>query len=641
MTLLNPTALFFAALVPVVVVLYLLKVRRQDATVSTLLFWRRILAENRRRALWQKLRRPLSLLLQLLLLALVLFALARPEWGAFLLARGTATVVIIDARARMQARTSTGSTRFADARQTAAALLRRASATAPVALLAISDSSRVLAPLSSDEGALLSALDALTLSDASSRVDDALSLAAELLEARPEPGRIILVSDDATAALPAARVSVEHVVVGDSQDNVGFTRFAPRALLNSPQSVQLLLELVNHGSSARGGSIELSLDGRVIDLRPVELAPGERCAESFSLPASGTMPVNARGWLVARWMSAEGGGDALSLDDVAYGILPRPRPLRVLLVTGGNLFLERALSADDSLRAELLTPDAYQPAMAAAFDAVIIDLPASPDAATIDQLPAGNFLLVGHSPLGPNAGELDRPVVTEAETADPLLRLADLREVNFLRAAQFPFDARQPAQRRGLWRLHAPLRSLDHALILAGEREGSAPQRFVALAFGAADSDLPLRVAFPLFLGNAIRWLAGTDALAVSSLRAGETVRLLDGQKLCLDPVLPGGAVNPAGTRWVDGPSSVRLLRNGFHLRRDAAGAESWLAVNTGDAATSDLQMRSDAPAAQVPLLAASGASWRISWPPWILLAFAALGLSAAEWILFHRRKTE
>ena len=61
MTLLNPAAFLFAALVPIVVLLYLLKIRRRDAVVSTLRFWQRIAAENRRRTFWQKHRDKLTL----------------------------------------------------------------------------------------------------------------------------------------------------------------------------------------------------------------------------------------------------------------------------------------------------------------------------------------------------------------------------------------------------------------------------------------------------------------------------------------------------------------------------------------------------------------------------------------------------
>ncbi len=108
MTLLFPAALaLLAVLGPVVTALYLRRVRRRAATVSTLLFWERVLAEQPRRAFLGRLRRVLSLLLQLLLLAFLGLALARPE-VAGIFGRGNggndrAVVLVVDARAPMRA----------------------------------------------------------------------------------------------------------------------------------------------------------------------------------------------------------------------------------------------------------------------------------------------------------------------------------------------------------------------------------------------------------------------------------------------------------------------------------------------------------------------------------------------------------
>ena len=94
------------------------------------MFWQRVTADHRRRALFQRLRQVLSLLLHLLIFALLLFALARPELRSFRGAEtGLSTVVILDARARMQARTG-GGTGFEQARRVAESYLRRASSRA-------------------------------------------------------------------------------------------------------------------------------------------------------------------------------------------------------------------------------------------------------------------------------------------------------------------------------------------------------------------------------------------------------------------------------------------------------------------------------------------------------------------------------
>jgi hypothetical protein len=69
-----PAALWWSLLAIPVVLLYLSLQSKREA-VSTALLWRRALA---RRTLWQRMRRPVSLGLQLLFLFLVIAALAEP-----------------------------------------------------------------------------------------------------------------------------------------------------------------------------------------------------------------------------------------------------------------------------------------------------------------------------------------------------------------------------------------------------------------------------------------------------------------------------------------------------------------------------------------------------------------------------------
>src|SRR5262245_15213657 len=102
MTFLQPWAVWFLAGLPIIVALYLLRLKRRGVTVSTHLFWQRVLQESSRRAFFHRLRHVLSLLLHLLIFLLIVAALARPMF------RGTShdaasTVLLIDTRARMQA----------------------------------------------------------------------------------------------------------------------------------------------------------------------------------------------------------------------------------------------------------------------------------------------------------------------------------------------------------------------------------------------------------------------------------------------------------------------------------------------------------------------------------------------------------
>src|ERR671938_293109 len=62
----TPLALLGLLFVPAVVAMYLLKLRRDEAVVPSTLLWNRLVADVEANAPWQRLRRSLLLLLQLL-----------------------------------------------------------------------------------------------------------------------------------------------------------------------------------------------------------------------------------------------------------------------------------------------------------------------------------------------------------------------------------------------------------------------------------------------------------------------------------------------------------------------------------------------------------------------------------------------
>lgn len=715
MTLLFPAALgLLAALAPVVIALYLRRVRRRVATVSTLLFWERVLAEQPRRTFLGRLRRIASLLLQLFLLALLALALARPEVARFFGRDDrpdddggngrNAVVLVLDARASMQARepgsgamvTVAPPTRFERAREAARAFARRAGPGRAVGVLAVEGPiPRLLAPLAEDDRPALAALDTLVRpTDAGGTLDEALDLAAGLLAAQsPLPSartekkekerrRVIVFSDRPAPASEIAGVPVETVLADDRgghgshdgpRENVALGHFGVRARPDSPQTLAATGEILNAGAHRQRGEAELSLDGRLLDVRPFDLGPGERATLSFPALATNTSLANARGWLrlrLRRPPDADGPtADALAADDEVRAALPAARPLRVLLVSGGNWFLENLLRADAGISFDLLDPAAFRPETAGNFDAVLLDdlaLESLPALSRPDALPsAGNFLFIRRTPFDdPAAPALERPLVADTDPASPLLRLTDWRVVTLSRAGALPSTGENeptstPVVAPGGWRLSAPVRTTgERPLVLAGERRGGTDgrtQRLVALPFGLTEGDLPLRVAFPLFMANTVRWLAGADrddATTPTILRAGDTFALAAGETLWTRPqreVRPVPDPLPAGER-LDGPGVFQPLENGFYLVRRANAAtagDRWLAVNTDDFAVSTLNVPPTPSAADtlaVLTTAAPGGWWESALharPPWVTLALAAFILSSLEWGWFHRRRTE
>jgi hypothetical protein len=619
MNFLVPWAVWFAAGVPVIVLLYLLKLKRRPVRVSTLLFWQRVLREQRRRALFQRLRHLLSLLLHLLIFLLILVALARPEFDRFIRA-GSSLVVVMDTRARMQTQGDASETRFADARKQALALIRRASPNRQVALVAAGAVPNVLVPFTADQQALSSGLNALSATDAGGDLSMAIKLADDLLASR-QGAREIVVFTSGKPGNPPVRAGLTFRNIGQPAENIAITRFAARALPNSPQTFQGLLELRNFSTKPARGNTEIALDGRVSDVRPFDLNPGASRTEVFALLPNRALA--GRGWLTAKLDTK----DALAADDTARAVLPAGITRHVLLVSPGSFFLEKLLAADDLTRFELLKPESFRPEMAAQFDAVILDRAMS--AGLNLETMRGNLLFIGETPFG--GEEVELPLIVETEPRDPLLRLVHLENATLLAGRKLAL----PGDKAG-WSFATPVRGIDAPLVITGRRPAAGgEQRLAAFGFDPARSDLPLRVAFPLLISNTIQWLAGSDSEPPASSRAGEMIELPPGRTISSTPADAAGQV--AGSEIA---GAFRPERNGFYRVRAGSG-DSWLAVNTFDAAESDLATATANGSSRPPDAVSPWKLHAAARPPWVLFALAAIVLFAIEWWLFHRRRTE
>jgi hypothetical protein len=420
MTWLHPWAAWFLAGIPVIVLLYFLRLKRRALTVSTLMFWQRAIQESGRRAFFQKFRHLFSLLLHLLIFLLLLGALARPVFERGIL-EGSATVLILDTRARMQAVEPGGRTRFEIAMQLAQDYTRQAGGAREFALVTLGAAPSVAVPFTGDEKLLRDALTQISPTDATCDAASAIALADALLAARKGSHRIVLLSDSMPDVRPYAERELITHAVGTPLDNVAITRFATRPLPSNPETSEVLLETQNFGRARVRTDVDLAFDGRPLELKPLTLAPGERHLEVFtSVPRPA---LSARGWLTAR-LSAN---DALPLDNVAYATLPPARLNRVLLVSKGNTFLEKLLGVDASVKFQFVLPEAYQPAMSEKFEAVIFDR-VIPPGFDLDKA-AGNFLFLNATPFTGKGAPLDQPIVTDVDATHPTTRLASLQNV--------------------------------------------------------------------------------------------------------------------------------------------------------------------------------------------------------------------
>ncbi|MCC6805355.1 MAG: BatA domain-containing protein, partial [Anaerolineae bacterium] len=102
MSFLTPLAFFGALLAIPIILLYMLRLRHREVTVSSTYLWQQLLHDKEANTPWQRLRRNLLLLLQLIILALLVLALARPFVIVPAVSAGQ-IAVLLDASASMNA----------------------------------------------------------------------------------------------------------------------------------------------------------------------------------------------------------------------------------------------------------------------------------------------------------------------------------------------------------------------------------------------------------------------------------------------------------------------------------------------------------------------------------------------------------
>lgn len=566
----TPLALSLAALSIPIVALYLLKIRRREHIVSSTLLWDRIERDLEANQPWQKFRPNWLLLLQLLALIALVVALARPFLSVEA-ALGASTVVVIDTSASMGARDG-DQTRLDAAKDQIRDLIDRMPSDGEMLLVAAGAQARVVQPMTDDRSALRSALDRIQPEAGQAAIADALALANAAASRLPDAQVVIASDGDVPAtALVTVTVPVRTMQVGsvDPQNLAIITMAVGRGA----SAAELFVRILNAGPSERATRITLFDDqtGTLIAAQDIAIPAASSTALTFpDLPADTT---------VVRAELSYQGPDALAVDDIAWARTRGGDRAKVLLVTTGNLFLERALALLPDLDVSLGAADGGAPP---GYDLYVFDGVAPPAGLRAPLLtinpPSGN-------PIAEVIGSLEQPGITGFRSDDPILSGVDLSQTHLAVASQLTTPT---------WATPLIISGED-PLLLAGLKDGL---RTAVLAFDVHQSDLPLQTAFPILIANLTGWLL-PDTTPAAPLAASP------GQLVPLHPRTGADHVELIGP---DGkpksiPAEPEILfsatsQPGSYLLRDMAGdtelRTAGFVVNLLSAEESDLAPTQD-----------------------------------------------
>jgi hypothetical protein len=586
--------------------------------------WDRVLRDKDATTLFSKLKRILSLLLQLALLALLVLALGDPRAAESLL-RGRTLVVLLDASASMQA-TDVAPTRLAAGKEEVRKIVRSLGGADRMLIAQMDAAVTPLGPMTGDTAALERAIDGVTPTDARADFPRALRFASDVLRGT-DRAELVVVSDgavgpavDASGAVHLGSTKLTYVRVGtEAADNVGITQFSVRRYPLDKSRYEVMLELDNAGTTPADVELQLLGDGTMVDLTRLRLKPGER------LPRFYPQLSGASRTLEAKITRVDGGRDALPADDHAYALLPARRRAKVLVVTEGNTYLEAALLIDEYLDVTDAKPADYPAALAKGdWDAVIFDR------VTPAELPRANALYF--DPRGPGspvkvAAELKNPGFDKVDRKHPAVRFVDLGDVNVAVAHKL-------APETGDKVLGASDGGASPILV-AGARAG---YKFVAAGFDVRDSDLPLRTAWPLFVVDCIDWFTDEDAEYLSGYRTGDVWHIPVAAPVPV-ATLNGPAGQGVPVPVHEGRAVLLGTRAGFYEL--AAGEQTTsFAANLLDADETSIAAQPSLVVDGQPAGELAGFHAGVRRELWIYLLLAAVLLTALEWATYHRRIT-
>ena len=318
MQFLNPAAFYLLGVIPIVVALHFLKLRRHTRLVPSILFWLSTDEDQRANVPFQRLRNLLLPLLQVLFLLLLIFSVARPALRRPGFMPGKA-ILIVDNAAAMSSK-EMGQTRLTLAKQKAQQYIKEVSASGGMMLMVTnSPETYIQQAFTTDTLKLHQAIENIAQTHVSRNLRPVFDAAARYADSLQN--RIVFISGT-FENLPDISLPVQEIGVGGTAENVGIVRFSVEMLAGR---YEVLVGIQNFTGTPVELDVQLSVEDVPLDDRRVSIPPNETKSVLFSGDPSGL-----EGKVLSGHLDID---DDFPLDNRAWALLSAIPQLRILLVS--------------------------------------------------------------------------------------------------------------------------------------------------------------------------------------------------------------------------------------------------------------------------------------------------------------------
>lgn len=492
MTFYSPWAFLGLITIPAIIILYLLKQRHKDYTVSSLFLWEEVLKDLEANAPWQKLKKNLLMLLQIIAALLLVFALARP----YLNAGGTNAehvIIALDTSLSMKA-TDVGESRFEVAKSKANELIRNLKPGTMVTLISIGRSVNIEENLSSNRASLQDKLSKLKATNTTSNLEDAGSLIASII--KQNSNSRVVVFGDSVLNVPGANVEFSNI--SNNGDNFAITMMSHT---KTEKGITVLTRISNFGAKDAQVPVSLYVDGIVLDAKNVDIKKGETSNVYWNDVSSDVKLIEARIDMK----------DALEADNRAWNAVNDTKKYKAILVSENNVFIEKVAALYSGI--ELYKTGFENSDEWKGYDLYIFD------GVMPKNIPNDGNIMVFNPPTNKLFEVLDT-------VESPTVEAMDENIFKYVEGFEFSIG-KTKLLKVPTWGKEI-LGTKSGSVAFTGEYDN---KRVMIFGFDVHNTDIPLTPAFPILMVNSLDWLLPDSINNAENAFAGEGIEFNIGPK--------------------------------------------------------------------------------------------------------------
>lgn len=467
----NPYALWGLLFIPIIILMYILKQNYEEKQVASTYLWDLATKEDEVNTPWQRLKKNLLMVLQILTVLLLVIAFSNPYIYRQDIV-GRAEVIVIDNSGSMTASYEGSVTRLDYAKKSASNLVDALMDHTPVTLITVGQDVSLLLSGEDDKEKIKKAIRSIKASYGSDAIASHLPFIQSIAESYDAYGMRVY-SDVAVEG-----EGIHTLLVNRPDTNVSLDYIT--SYLKDDGNIEVLAKVTNR--YAKPVTISLGIyseEDNLLQGIEVTLEPHEKQSLLFDR-------ISYDGQMIYGEINNV---DLIQADNRRYAILSKEQTKRILLVSEGNIFLEKSILATG--RYELFKTNTSE------IEGDLYDLYIFDGIRPIKLPSQGSLLFL-------NLQTIDGFYETTEEKKSGLVTFQELDMTKYIKDEKFVVSSYLPIDEDTT--LTTIARVGNDSIMSIGNRQG---QKYGIIGFDIHNSDFPINMSFPVVMDRLLGKVLG------------------------------------------------------------------------------------------------------------------------------------